>query len=111
MLCESKNETYRQILLVRKDEQEGITQLILVQHALQLFTCFDDTISVVRIDDEDNALGVLEVMSPERSDLVLTTNIPHCELNVLVLNRLNVETCSESISTVDPDMMVDAYRW
>jgi len=31
-------------------------------------------------------------MPPERSDLVLSTNIPHCELNVLVLYGLHVES-------------------
>lgn len=36
-------------------------------------------------------LCVLEVVSPQRSDLVLTTNIPNCETDVLVLDRLNVE--------------------
>ena len=30
-------------------------------------------------------------MSPERSDLVLSSDIPHGELDVLVLDRLDVE--------------------
>lgn len=30
-------------------------------------------------------------MSPERTDLVLTTDVPHGELNVLVLDGLDVE--------------------
>lgn len=80
-------------MLVGEDQQERITQLILVQHALELFTCLDNTISVVGIDHEDDTLGVLEVMPPQRSNLVLTTNIPHCELNVLVFDRFNVEAC------------------
>ena len=33
----------------------------------------------------------LEVVSPERSDLVLATHVPDCEADVLVLNRLHVE--------------------
>lgn len=37
-------------------------------------------------------LCVLEVVSPQRSDLVLTTDIPNCEADVLVLNRLHIET-------------------
>lgn len=32
-------------------------------------------------------------MSPKRSNLVLTTDVPHGELNVLVLDSFNVETC------------------
>lgn len=30
-------------------------------------------------------------MPPQGTDLVLTTHIPHGELDVLVLNRLNIE--------------------
>ena len=30
-------------------------------------------------------------MSPERSDLVLATHIPHSEADVLVLHSLNIE--------------------
>jgi hypothetical protein len=35
----------------------------------------------------------LRTMPPERTNLVLTTNIPHGERDVLVLNRLDVESC------------------
>jgi hypothetical protein len=84
--------TYGQILLVGKDQQDGISQLILVQHTLKFLSGLDDTISIVAVDDEDDTLGVLEVMSPQRSDLVLSTNIPYGELNVLVFDSLDVET-------------------
>jgi len=84
----------RQILLVCKDEEDGITELILVEHALELLASLDDTVTIVAVDDEDDTLGVLEVMSPERADLVLTTDIPHRELDVLVLHSLDVEANS-----------------
>lgn len=83
--------TYRKILLVGKDEQDGIPQLILVEHALELLTGLDDTVAIVAVDDEDDALGVLEVMPPEGADLVLATDVPHGELDVLVLDGLDVE--------------------
>ena len=83
--------TYRKILLVGKDEENGVTELVLVEHALELLASLDDTVAIVAVDDEDDALGVLEVMPPERADLVLATDIPHCELDVLVLHRLDVE--------------------
>jgi len=38
-------------------------------------------------------LGVLEVMSPQRSDLILTSHIPHCEAYILILNCLYIKTC------------------
>ena len=36
-------------------------------------------------------LSVLEVVSPEWSDLVLAADVPHREADVLVFHRLNVE--------------------
>ena len=41
-------------------------------------------------------LCVLEVMAPQRSDLVLTPDVPDSEADVLVLHRLYVETCEET---------------
>jgi hypothetical protein len=83
-----------QILLVGEDKEKSITELVLVEHALELLTGLDNTVAIVGVDDEDNTLGVLEVMSPERTDLVLSTDIPHGELNVLVLDSLDVEACN-----------------
>jgi hypothetical protein len=86
------SQAYRQILLVGKDQEDGIPELVLVQHALELLSGLNNTIAIVAINDEDDALCVLEVMSPERSDLVLSTDIPHGELDVLVLDGLDVES-------------------
>lgn len=83
--------TYGKILFVGKDQEKSITKLVLVQHALEFLTCLNDTISIVGVDHEDDTLGILEVMPPERSDLVLATDIPHGELDVLVLDGFNVE--------------------
>jgi hypothetical protein len=90
--------TYRKILLVGKDQQDGLSQLILVEHALEFLTCLNNTVTIVTVDDEDDALGVLEIMSPERTDLVLTTDVPDGELDVLVLDSLDIETCQARIS-------------
>lgn len=81
-----------QILLVGKDEQDSVSQFVLVQHALQFFPGLGDSVSVVGVDHEDDTLGVLEVVSPQRSDLVLSTDIPHGERDVLVFNGFDVET-------------------
>lgn len=91
-----------QILLVGKDQEERIPKLVLVQHALQLLSCLDNTITIVGVDDEDNSLCVLEVMSPKRPDLVLATDVPHGELDVFVLDGLNVESCTPSVSASLP---------
>jgi hypothetical protein len=78
-------------LLVGENQKNGISKLILIQHALQFLPGLDNTVTIIAINDEDDTLGVLEVMSPQRSDLVLSTNIPYSELNVLVFDSLNVE--------------------
>jgi hypothetical protein len=86
------SDTDGQILLVGENQKNGISKLILVQHALQFLPGLNNTVTIIAVNDEDDTLGVLEVMSPQRSDLVLSTHIPYCELNVLVFDSLNVET-------------------
>ena len=54
-----------EILLVGENEEEGVTELILVEHALQLLAGLRDTLPVVGVDHEDNALCVLEVCRTE----------------------------------------------
>jgi hypothetical protein len=84
-------DTDGQILLVGKNQKNSISKLILIQHALQFLPSLNNTVTIIAVNDEDDTLGVLEVMSPQRSDLVLSTNIPYGELNVLVFDSLNVE--------------------
>jgi hypothetical protein len=80
-----------QILLVGEHEQESITKFVLVQHPLQFLTCLGDTFSVIGVDDKDDALSVLEIVPPEWTDLVLTTDIPYSEGDVFVLDSLHIE--------------------
>lgn len=83
--------THGKILLVGEDQKERIAKFVLVEHSLQLLTSLNNAISVVGIDHEDDTLGILEVVAPQRPDLVLSSDVPHSELNVLVLDGLNVE--------------------
>ena len=85
-----------QILLVGEDEEKSVTELVLVEHALELLAGLDNTVAIVGVDDEDDTLGVLEVMSPERTDLVLSTDIPDIEACVLVGDGLDVEADSRN---------------
>jgi len=81
---------------------------------LQFLPCLRDTFPVVRVYDEYDTLGVLEVcekknfsekaleypneelaMPPERADLVLPSHVPDSERNVLVFDRLDVKTLLE----------------
>lgn len=92
--CTQSRETDRQILLVGEDQEQSIPEFVLVQHPLELLTGFADTLPIVGVDDEDDSLGVLKVMAPEGTDLVLTTDIPHGERDVLVLDSLDIEAYS-----------------
>jgi hypothetical protein len=78
-------------LLVGENKEEGISKLILVEHALQLFPSLDNSVTIVAVNNEDDTLGILEVMSPKRTDLVLSTNIPDSELNVLIFDSLDIK--------------------
>ena len=109
--------TYGKILLVGKDKENGISELVLVEHALKLLSGLNDTVAIVGVDDEDDTLSVLEVVPPQRSDLVLTTDIPHGELDVLVLYGLDVEAWSgkrQRVSVLARSQRAGggrAYRW
>lgn len=83
--------TYGKIVLVGKDKQHGVLEFVLSQHSVQLLLSLGDTLPIVGVDDEDDSLSVLEVMSPERTDLVLSTDVPDGEVDVLILNGLYVE--------------------
>ena len=50
-----------EILLVGENEEEGVAELILVEHALELLTSLGDTFPIVGVNDEDDTLRVLEV--------------------------------------------------
>jgi hypothetical protein len=59
---------------------------------------------IVAVDHKDEPLCVLKVVSPEWSNFVLTTNVPDCKADVLVLHCLHIETYDEKKSVrVDPN--------
>lgn len=93
IIASNSGGTHWQILLVGKNQKYGIPQLVLVQHALEFLPSLDDTITVIAVNNENDTLCVLKVMSPEGSDLILSTNIPYCERDVLVLDGLDVKSC------------------
>lgn len=65
-----------EILLVGEDKEDRVTELILPQHLLELKGGLINTLTVIRVDNVNNSLGVLVVVAPQRPDLVLSTNIP-----------------------------------
>ena len=61
---------------------------------MEFFLVLVDAISIVRVNDENETLGVLVVMSPEMSDRIVAPRDLHVEADVLVFNSLDVETDS-----------------
>jgi hypothetical protein len=58
---------------------------------MELLLGLIDSLSVLAVNDEDKTLCAGVVVSPERSDLVLPTDVPHVEFDVFVRDRLDVE--------------------
>jgi len=79
------------ILLVGEDEEEGVTELILIEHALKLLTGFGYTLAIVGVNHEDNSLSILEVMPPKGTNFILPSDVPDRERDVLVFDSLYVE--------------------
>ena len=79
-------------------------------HLLQLVLGLGDSLPVVGVDDEDEALRVLEVVAPQRPDLVLTADVPHGEADVLVLDGLDVEACNETRALFTNQTINDQLR-
>lgn len=101
--------TARNILLVGKDQQQCILHLTIANDLVQLGLGLLDTASVVGVDNKDKSLGTCTesvslarsstqrlahtgvVVSPQRTNLVLTTDVPDVKFDVLVGHALDVE--------------------
>ena len=82
----------RKILLVGENEKDAITELVLLQHAMKLIAGSFKAMLVIGIYNENKALSILEVVSPKGADLVLSSHVPNCEADILVINSFNVES-------------------
>ena len=80
-----------QILLIRKHKQQRILHLPVLNDARKFSASLFQTIAVAAVYDKHQALSTAEVVSPQRSDLILSTNVPDIEFGVLVRNGLHVE--------------------
>ena len=56
----------------------------------RLFSLFNAT-HIVAVDDEDEALCASEVVLPQGAQHLLAADVPAVKLDVLVLQRLNIE--------------------
>ena len=78
-------------LFVGEDEEDGVSELVFLQHSVELISGLSDSLSIVTVHDENETLGVLEIMSPQRSNFILASNVPHSETNVFILYCFNIE--------------------
>lgn len=63
-------------------------------HYKQICICqFLHQNTLILIVFSSHTLSVLEVVPPKRPDFVLTTNIPNCETDILILYRFYIKTC------------------
>jgi hypothetical protein len=71
---------------------KSITQhLSIIYYSVQLGSGLIHSVSVSSVNNEYQSLRSSKIVTPQRSDLVLSTDIPNIELDVLVLNSLNIE--------------------
>lgn len=86
-----KTRTTANILLVGEHQQEGILHFAIVNDLVELRTSFLQASSVARIHHENQTLCAGVVVTPQGTNLVLATDIPNIELDVLVGHALHVE--------------------
>ena len=91
-------------------EKEFFRDFNSTHHLLQLVLSLGDSLPVVGVDDEDDSLRVLEVVAPQRPDLVLATDVPNREADVLVLDGLDVEPWSRGIDLEHLQPLGDLLR-
>jgi hypothetical protein len=64
---------------------------------MQFLLRFIYPLPILTIHDEHQALGTGVVMSPKRTNFILSSYIPYIELDVLICDSLDVETDYGSI--------------
>ena len=67
--------TFWQVLLVSENKNDCVSHLPVVDDPVKLLPCLVYPVPVGAVHHEDEALGARVVMSPQRTDLVLTSNI------------------------------------
>ena len=90
-LCNFSHAHDTLILFISEDEENSVSEFFLSKHSMEFFLSKIHTIFITGVNDKDESLGVLVVVSPEKSDFVLSTNIPDGEFNLFVFESFYVE--------------------
>lgn len=77
-----------EVLFVGEDEKWQLGKLLFFHELFKLLDAFVDSFLVGRVNDKDDAVGAVVVVLPVGSDCLLTTDVPHVQLEaVLGLQR------------------------
>jgi len=109
----ARQHTSRQILLVCKHEEQTIFHLPITQNPMQLLFRLVYPLPILAVHDEHETLCSGVVVSPQWSNLVLSTDVPHVEFDILIRHRLNVKT-DWLKARVSPSLMCSGkptHRW
>lgn len=87
----SSEQTWWNVLFVAVNQNNSITHLAVINNPVKFGSRFVNSIPVGGIDNKNEGLRSSEIMTPQRSDFVLSTDIPNIEFYVLVLNSFDVE--------------------
>ena len=87
-----RRHTSWQVLLVGEHEEQTVLHLPIAQNPMQLLFCLVYPLPILAVHDEYETLCSSVVVSPQWSNLVLPANVPHVELDILIRDRLDVET-------------------
>jgi hypothetical protein len=99
------------ILFIGKYQQDGIPQFVFVQHAVQLVPRLADAITIVAIDHENEALGVLEIMPPEGTDLqIFKIRVVWCFVCFNSCRRVQVHDEAMEVRIAFNDAATTAWR-
>ena len=88
----TRQHTSRQILLVCKHEEQTVLHLPITQNPMQLLFRLVYPLSILAVHDEHETLCPSVVVSPQRSNLVLSADVPHVEFDIFIRHRLDVKT-------------------
>lgn len=87
-----RGHTARGILLIGKDQQQRVLHFTVVDDPVKLNGSFLHALRVAGVNHENQSLCTGVVVSPEGSNLVLTTDIPDIELDILVSHAFDIES-------------------
>mmetsp|Transcript_13 Transcript_13/g.41 ORF Transcript_13/g.41 Transcript_13/m.41 type:complete len:243 (-) Transcript_13:27-755(-) len=86
-----RRQALRQVLLVAQHEERRARERRVAQQAVQLALRGAHALAIVGVDDVDDRVGAVVVVLPQLAELLLATDVPHMELDILVLDGVDVE--------------------